>query len=147
MNKKSSVSLGPGAPSLILIFVALSMSVLAMLSLMSARNDVSLSERSVQVVETVYALNERAEDSRRELDHVLAQCASKAADDADYLSLIAENLPDYAELVDDQLCWMETEGERTLECALTVQPLDAAQYSLWSCHRLITDLSEEDAWN
>ena len=147
MNKKSSVSLGPGAPSLILIFVALSMSVLAMLSLMSARNDVSLSERSVQVVETVYALNERAEDSRRELDRVLAQCASKAADDADYLSLIAENLPDYAELVDDQLCWLETEGERTLECALTVQPLDGKVYSVWSCHRLITDLSEEDAWN
>lgn len=147
MNKKSSVSLGPGAPSLILIFVALSMSVLAMLSLMSARNDVSLSERSVQVVETVYALNERAEDSRRELDRVLAQCASKAADDADYLSLIAENLPDYAELVDDQLCWLETEGERTLECALTVQPLDGKEYSVWSCHRLITDLSEEDAWN
>ena len=78
MNKKSSVSLGPGAPSLILIFVALSMSVLGMLSLMSARNDLHLSERSVQVVETVYALNERAEESRRELDRMLAQCAAEA---------------------------------------------------------------------
>ena len=51
------------------------------------------------------------------------------------------------ELVDDQLYWTETEGERTLECALTIQPLDGAEYSVWSCHRLITDLSEEDAWN
>ena len=146
MNKKSSVSLGPGAPSLILIFVALSMSVLAMLSLMSARNDLHLSERSVQVVETVYALNERAEESRRVLDCMLAQCASEAADEADYLNRIEENLPEGAELVDGQLFWTETEGERTLECALEIQPLDGEKYSVWSCHRLITDLSEEDAW-
>ena len=111
MNKKSSVSLGPGAPSLILIFVALSMSVLGMLSLMSARNDLALSERSVQVVETVYALNERAEESRRELDCMLAQCASEATD-ADYLNRVAESLPEGVELVDDQLYWTETEGER-----------------------------------
>ena len=146
MNKKSSVSLGPGAPSQILIFVALSMSVLGMLSLMSARNDLALSERSVQVVETVYALNERAEESRRELDCMLAQCASEATD-ADYLNRVAESLPEGVELVDDQLYWTETEGERTLECALTIQPLDGSEYSVWSCHRLITDLSEEDAWN
>ena len=146
MNKKSSVSLGPGAPSLILIFVALSMSVLAMLSLMSARNDLHLSERSVQVVETVYALNERAEESRRILDCMLARCASEAADDTDYLNRIEENLPEGIELVDGQLCWMETEGERTLECALMIRPLNGDEYTSWNCHRLITDLSEEDAW-
>ena len=46
MKKRSSISLGPGAASLILIFVALSMAVLAMLALMTARNDQKLSDRS-----------------------------------------------------------------------------------------------------
>ena len=43
MKRKSSLSLGPGASSLILIFVVLSMSILGMLSLLTARNDLNLS--------------------------------------------------------------------------------------------------------
>ena len=53
MNRKSNVSLGPGASSLILIFVVLSMAVLGMLSLMTSQNDLRLSERNVQVTEAV----------------------------------------------------------------------------------------------
>ena len=63
MKKKSSIALGPGAPSLILIFVVLSMSVLAMLSLMTARNDLQLSRRSADVAEKVSELRERAEEN------------------------------------------------------------------------------------
>ena len=47
MNRKSRVSFGPGAASLILIVVILSMSVLGILALMNARNDIKLCERSV----------------------------------------------------------------------------------------------------
>ena len=62
MKKKSSITLGPGAPSLILIFVVLSLSVLAMLSLMTAKNDLQLSHRSAEAAETVYRLREQAEE-------------------------------------------------------------------------------------
>ena len=61
MRRKSRVSFGPGAASLILIVVILSMSVLGMLALMNARNDSKLSSRSIAVVEAGYALNEQAE--------------------------------------------------------------------------------------
>ena len=54
MNRRSTVSLGPGASSLILIFVVLALSVLGMLSLLTARNDLKFSERSAQVIEAVY---------------------------------------------------------------------------------------------
>ena len=90
----------------------------------------------------VYQHADHSIDIERRFD-----CAQMAATDADYLNRVAESLPEGVELVDDQLYWTETEGERTLECALTIQPLDGAEYSVWSCHRLITDLSEEDAWN
>ena len=50
MRRKSNVSFGPGAASLILIVVILSMSVLGMLALMNARNDDRLSSRSIDVI-------------------------------------------------------------------------------------------------
>ena len=71
MKKRSNISFGPGAASLILIFVVLTLSVLGMLSLMNARNDKALSQRSASVLECVYALSSEAERSRAVLDEVL----------------------------------------------------------------------------
>ena len=61
MRRKSNVSFGPGAASLILIVVILSMGVLGMLALMNARNDARLSQRSMEVVAAGFTLNDRAE--------------------------------------------------------------------------------------
>ena len=55
MRKKGNIGMGPGAASLIMIFVMLSMSVLSMLSLMNSRNDVRLSERSAEVAGEIYS--------------------------------------------------------------------------------------------
>ena len=76
MRRKSNVSFGPGAASLILIVVILSMGVLGMLALMNARNDAQLSRRSIEVVAAGYELNDKAERSVAELDGVLARCAA-----------------------------------------------------------------------
>ena len=73
-NKTSAISLGPGASSLILIFVVLSMTVLGMLSLLTARNDRNMSVRSIRVIEAQYKLNRSAEEKRAEIDEILAQC-------------------------------------------------------------------------
>ena len=78
MNKKSAVSLGPGASSLILIFVILALAVLSMLSLMTSRNDLKFSERSAAVIASAYALNETAEARKAEVDHILAERAKEA---------------------------------------------------------------------
>ena len=71
MKKRSNISFGPGAASLILIFVVLTLSVLGMLSLMNARNDKALTQRNASVLECVYALSSEAERSRAVLDEVL----------------------------------------------------------------------------
>ena len=76
MKRKSSVSFGPGAASLILIVVILSMGVLGMLALMNARNDARLSSRSIEVVAAGFELNDQAERKLAELDDVLARCAA-----------------------------------------------------------------------
>ena len=76
MRRGSRVSFGPGAASLILIVVILSLSVLGILALMNARNDSQLSRRSVEVVAAGYALNDRAEHALASLDAVAANCAA-----------------------------------------------------------------------
>ena len=143
MKKKSSISLGPGAPSLILIFVVLSMSVLAMLALMSARNDLSLSVRSAEVAEIVYGINEKAEERRGELEGILAACAEEAADGEDGLRLLEQRLPEGVSLEDGMLVWTETEAERSLECALALESFDSRPRTAWVRHRLVTEIFEE----
>ena len=114
MKKKSSIRLGPGAPSLILIFVVLSMSILAMLSILSARNDLQLSRRSAEATEMVYRLYERAEERRAVIGALLADGGEDALDEA----LETESGLEGVSRIDDRLVWTETDGVRTLDCAL-----------------------------
>ena len=148
MSGKSHLSLGPGAPSLILIFVVLSLTALGMLSLMTSRNDLRLSERSAQVIEAVYALNERAEERRAAIDAAIgAAQADEAAED--WLAAVEAYLPEDVALEEDLLCWTETDGVRTLECALRLQMPGGAHRTRWVRHDLTTGTgtgTEED-WN
>ena len=60
MNKRK-VALGPGAASLILIVVVLSLCMMAMLTQISARSDYNLCTRSAEMVQRVYELNAQSE--------------------------------------------------------------------------------------
>ncbi|MBR1607062.1 MAG: hypothetical protein IJ664_05075 [Clostridia bacterium] len=129
MNRRSNIHFGPGAASLILIFVVLSMSVLGMLALINGRNDARLSRRSAQVIEAVYQLNERAELRRAELDALVKN-------HADYAAL----LPEGVSLEDGALCWTEEDGLRTLDCALSAGDGGTA----WLRHDMMAET--EDDW-
>ena len=129
MNRRSSIQFGPGASSLILIFVVLSMSILGMLALINGRSDFQLNRRSAQVIEAVYQLNERAELRRAELDALVR-------DHADYADL----LPEGVTLEDGALCWAEEDGLRTLDCALSVQD----GRTVWLRHDMMAET--EDDW-
>ena len=169
MNEKSSVRIGPGASSLILIFVMLSLSVLAMLSLTSAYNDRQMGLRSVQVTEEIYALNEQAEQTRADLSQILLQCQERAAGAEEYEALVQEALASADGLHDgvreglyiegDSVCWQEGDGVYTLDCAIRLGTAalpgtdgeDAgkeAGVGTWTRHRLIVDRAQmEDEWD
>lgn len=145
MKRKSNITFGPGAASLILIVVILSMSVLGMLALMNARNDRKLSSRSVAVVEACYALNDRAERSLATLDGVLSTCAAISDSDETYLAAIRGLLP-AGMLMDGRLIrWSESDELRTLSCAVEVLPLGEGERMAWREHCL-TAVTEE-IWN
>lgn len=147
MRRKSNVSFGPGAASLILIVVILSMGVLGMLALMNARNDAQLSRRSIEVVAAGYELNDRAERSVAELDAVVARCAASTFSDEAYLAAVRGNLPDGMLMGQEDriVSWELSDGLRTLSCAVEVLPQGGKERLRWHEHRLTA--VTEDVWN
>lgn len=147
MRRKTNVSFGPGAASLILIVVILSMGVLGMLALMNARNDARLSSRSIEVVAAGFELNDQAERRLAELDGVLATCAAVSDTDETYLAAVRGLLPE-GMLMDDAtrtVSWQQSDGLRTLSCGVEILPLGEGERLSWSEHRL-TAVTEE-VWN
>ena len=145
MRRKSNVSFGPGAASLLLIVVILSMSVLGMLALMNARNDKKLSTRSIDVTEACYALNDKAERSLAALDGVLYACAAVADDDEAYLAAIRGLLPAGMLMEGRVVSWEESDELRTLYCAAEVLPMGEGERLRWQEHRL--SAVTEEIWN
>lgn len=125
MNQRE-YRIGPGAASLMLLVVVLSMSVLGMLALMSARSDENLSLRSAEVARQVAELNVSAERSLAELDDALAKAAGAAQSEDDYLARVEAALNEAMTLEDRTVSWEETNDEgRTLACAVELEPLGA----------------------
>ena len=144
MKQKSAVTLGPGIPSLILIFVVLTLSLLSMLALQTGRNDALLSERSLQIAEDVYELNSRAEESLAALDAVLAAGTGQADDDTGYLNYIRDHLPEGMEQEGTAVCWTETDGTRNLHCMVEILPLGSSTRMQWKQHVLVSAASEDE---
>ena len=145
MKRKSNVAIGPGAASLILIVVILSMGVLGMLALMNARNDARLSSRSTSVVVAGYELNDRAERRLAELDSAVAECAALSDGDDAYLTAVRGRLPEGMLMDDREISWQESDGLRTLDCAVALLPLGGEARLQWRNHRLTA--ITEDVWN
>ena len=146
-RKRSSITLGPGAASLILIFVVLSLTALGMLSLMTSRTDFRFAERSAYVTQAVYALNVRAEERRAELDGILASCAKDVPSYAAFLSAVEASLPEEVFLEDDLLLFSEEDDSRILDCALRILPLHSPQRTEWVRYNLTSETGDESwAW-
>ena len=146
MKKKSSVSLGPGASSLILIFVVLSLAVLGMLSLMTSRNDMRLSERNVQVTEAIYVLNARAERRYAELDAIVARCAQDNNKEQLFRASVRDALPEDVTMENGLLLFWEEDDSRTLDCALRLNSRKSASRLEWVRYDLTAETGD-DLWN
>ena len=146
MEKKSRISFGPGAASIILILVILSMSVLGILSLMSARNAEKLSSRASMVIEAVYSLNDMAEQSFAELDAIVAEAAKEGGSEEDTLKRIESRLPDGMTISDRTVSWTESDDVRDLKCAAEIVSFTNSERLRWTLHRL-SAITVDDAWN
>ena len=141
---KRKVALGPGAASLILIVVVLSLCMMAMLTQIGARNDDNLCTRSAEMVQRVYELNAQSEQKLAELDALLVAAQQDAADMDTYLEKVEELLPEDMTLEEDQITWTEPLDNRNLECIVQLLPPGEKQRTKWISHKLVVDEPEDD---
>lgn len=143
--KNKSVSLGPGAASLILVVMILSMTTLGTLTLISARNDRQLGSRSIRMNEAFYALQSMAEKRYAQLDAVLQENEASLQNQVECLSLALELLPENAECENDTLTWREESGGRQLVCRAQVRYLaDGVRFSVLGSSFVA---ETEEIWN
>ena len=144
MNKRK-VALGPGAASLILIVVVLSLCMMAMLTQIGARNDYNLCKRSAEMVQRVYELNARSEQKLAELDAVLVKAQTEAGSDMEaYLEKVEELLPEGMSLDEEKVTWTEPLDNRNLECIVQLLQPGEKQRTKWISHKLKVEEPEED---
>lgn len=120
--------IGPGAVSLLLVVVVVSMSALGLLALISARGDYRLTERSAEVIVSEYDVSVEAEYALAELDAVLLSSRRTAQDEQSYLAAVQSALPDGMNLEGRIVSWEETlSAGRTLLCEVELLPLDSTR--------------------
>lgn len=144
MNRRE-FHIGPGAASLLLIMVVLCMGVLGALTLVSARNDARLSDRTLMVAEISAQLNARSEQTLAELDAILKE-ASAAENEEAYFAAIEALLPENMEFYGNStISWQESSEEgRKLDCEVTLTPFGEFPRYTWQTHMMWTDMSEMD---
>ena len=130
MNERR-MKMAPGAAMLILILVVLTVSMLGVLTLMSARGDLTLSERSARLTEATCRLNAQAERTLAQLDALNAACGGDETALPEGVTLDAQGT----------FVWREEVNGRALECAAVRTP----QGVRWTEHRLLAQT--EDEWN
>ena len=143
MNKRK-VALGPGAASLILIVVILSLCMLAMLTTIGSRNDYSLASRSAEMITRVYDLQGQTERKMAELDAVLVKCQKDAGSMEAYLEQVGKNLPEGMEINGDLVSWTEPLDNRTMNCEVRILEMGKLPRAEWVNYRLKVDEPEDD---
>lgn len=140
--KKREFHLGPGAASLILVAVVMAMSILALLSLMNARTDLQMAQRSARVAENAAALECASEESFARLDGIVAACTG--ADEAEFLAQIARSLPAEMCLQGRVVLWTEQSADAgALECGAEIAPMGETPRIQWTIHRHSAELGGE----
>lgn len=142
--KQREFYFGPGAASLLLVIVMVSMSVLGLLALISVRADVRLAERSRDFDVAEFETMAAAERTMAELDAILASSAARSSTEEDYQAAIVEALPQDMTLKDGEISWVETsELGRSLQCRVKVMRHNEKQRFVWMEHAFVSEDSDD----
>lgn len=143
MNKRFRLS--PGAPSLVLIVVVLSMSIMGMLMFIRTQNDQRLSDRSLLVAKADALLMEKAEARYADLDNLTAICKNNTDNDAAFLKAVKSALPDGTEMEGRRISWQEDDQGRVLYAAVELAPYEENERLLWHTRTLYAEVG--NTWN
>ena len=131
---KRKIALGPGAASLILIVVILSLCMFAMLMQIASRNDISLAARGTEMITGVYELFSDSEYRLAKLDAFLVRCQQETQDMEEYLTLVGQNLPEGFTMEGDTVTWQDPLDKRVLTCTVRLLPPGEKERTVWVVH-------------
>ena len=118
MNKYG-FRIGPGAASIILVIVVVTMSILGVLALSEAKTEKTLSEKSTQFVKEANLLEYNAQFTVMKLDEII----SSARGQSDFLSYIKETIPENVSMTEDRLSFETSlDGSKFLEITIRILP-------------------------
>lgn len=144
--RRSYVSVGVGAASLLLVLAVLSLSLLAALTALSAHNDDVLTVRSIAVAEADLELYAAAERTRAEISHAANTERPSEETPEELFSRIAEALPEGSEITENGVAFEKSEGKRVLTirlCAVDGNGMWRLEYA----ERKLTAETEDWEWN
>lgn len=108
--ERKDFHLGPGAASLILVVVVISMSILGLLSVLNVRSDVRLTERSSALIAAQYDAAVQAERDLMLLDSAVLQARAAATEPDGFFTVLSSLLPQHMSLNDDVVSWAVPAG-------------------------------------
>ena len=118
MNKYG-FRIGPGAASIILVIVVVTMSILGVLALSEAKTEKTLSEKSTQFVKEANLLEYNAQFTVMQLDEII----SSAREQSDFLSYTKETIPENVSMTEDRLSFETSlDGSKFLEITIRILP-------------------------
>lgn len=120
-KQSSATASGIGAPSLLMLLVVLAMTILAALTLLSARSDIRLSRRAALVAEQTYALYAEGEEQLAALDATVRACNRSAASEEGFFTELQENLHEGVHLDGNMLYFSVTDGVSVVSYALETE--------------------------
>ena len=146
--KQRDYRIGPGAASLLLVVVVVSMSVLGLLALINARGDYKLTERAEAFVLSEYEAAVQAEKALSGLDGVLSECARAAQDDEAYLLAVKSALPEGMQMNENTVFWEQLADDgRVLRCAVEICPLGSETRYEWTEHVFVAQTGADDMFD
>lgn len=146
MNK-TGYRIGPGAASILLVIVVVSMSILGILALSESKSEVRLSEKNALFVEEKSRLEAEAVQTLALLDAILLKARENADTNEAYFEYIYNEIPGCVSVEDDCLSW--TQGSihnRTLYLKIKVLPIESSVRYEWLQHRLVSAADSSSDW-
>ena len=127
--------IGPGAASIILVIVVVSMTILGVLALSEAGQESVLADKSADRFEESARLEHEEQLTIMQLDEIFC----RAEKETDFLKYIKENLPQDVQMKEHLVSFEKSLGAKTLSVTLKILPPGESERFIYIERRLLSE--------
>lgn len=137
---KASYRIGPGAASILMVIVVVSMAILGLLALSEAQNEARLSEKNAAFVKEKAHAETLAEKTLMQLDEILVSARKNTDNNDEYLEYIKKALPGGMTMEGDLLSWTQAGGgAKSLLITIRILPTESPVRFEWIRRQMISN--------